>query len=146
MARPRIVTVDLDGVSYPLRWDFNTLAIIEELTGQNVMGGELVIDARGVVSVLYAGMDAAARATGKGASPLSRDEIGALLDPTDAEQMTAVVQAVYRLAGLNSPEQKEAPPDADPQPAPTEETSSPSRAATSSPAAISVSASASSGS
>lgn len=144
MARHRVITIELGGTTYPMRWDFNTLATIKELTGQDPMSGVLVLDSVAIVSVIYAGLEAAAFAAGKDRSPLTHREVGSLLDPTDEQQMEDVIGKVYKLAGINSPPKADAP---DPQTAPaTGESGSPSSGATSSPESTSASASASSGS
>lgn len=128
MARHRIVTLTLDGTPYPMRLDMNTAETIQELAGQNVLGGQLDVSPKTLKVILFAALDAAARAQGKEA-PLSMDQIGSLIDPTDVEQMGELTQAIERLFGTNTV-QPEDVPKADPTSAPTAEASpSPSSAA-----------------
>lgn len=121
MARAHEVSVQLDEVTLHLRFDFNAVATIEELTGRNVLEGLNTPSGRDLRAVVYA--CCAAWDESRGREPeRSLKEVGALMNMAS---VAAITGKLPELLGANMPEPAEEP--AEPAGEEEDPTAAPSR-------------------
>lgn len=112
MGKAKEVTVELDGAPVALRFDFNALEIIEDLTGRNMLVDEMKdVRAKDLKAIVYACH--AAYCEAHGTEALTLGEIGSRLH---GESATQAWGAITGLASDNGPE----PGKGNPREAPAE--------------------------
>lgn len=110
MSRAREVTVELGAVTLAMRFDFNAIASIEEMTGRNVLEGLASPSGTDLRAIVYA--CAAASDEAKGMEPrLTIKQIGALMEPSNVEKLSA---ALNELTGGEKPAAQEEAGHVDP--------------------------------
>jgi hypothetical protein len=75
--------VEINGKSYPVRYDINALCEFEELTGKSLINGKVEFDLKGIRAMVYVGLKSGHCFNNKSEFQHTIQEVGSWLNLTD---------------------------------------------------------------